>query len=203
MVRGILYNTRLHWPRTDAVLIHVKKADAIPLSGPVIVIGMPPDTRSRQRPALPDRRHREGLPRGAALEPHARAGARVDRRRRAHRAPDAAQADLAAERGRGRDARATRVAHRRLARLDDGDLGARARVADPFRAVLPCGRACCDRRCTRREPRARLAARRPGRAADRARRGAHDRRRILRRALPAVTGRRSASRSSASSPPMP
>ena len=45
MVRGILYNTRLKWPRTDAVLIHVKKTDAIPLSGPVIVIGMPPSTR--------------------------------------------------------------------------------------------------------------------------------------------------------------
>src|SRR4051794_4821973 len=45
MVRGILYNTRLAWPRADVVLIHVQKADSIPLSGPVIVVGMPPETR--------------------------------------------------------------------------------------------------------------------------------------------------------------
>ena len=45
MVRGILYNTRLAWPRKDAVLIHVQKTSTIPLSGPVIVIGMPPATR--------------------------------------------------------------------------------------------------------------------------------------------------------------
>ncbi len=45
MVRGILYNTRLAWPRTDVVLIHVEKASLIPLSGPVIVIGMPPELR--------------------------------------------------------------------------------------------------------------------------------------------------------------
>jgi len=35
MVRGILYNTRLQWPRADVVLIHVKKTRAIPLSGPL------------------------------------------------------------------------------------------------------------------------------------------------------------------------
>jgi len=45
MVRGILYNTRLAWPRADAVLIHVKKTELIPLSGPEIVIGLPPSTR--------------------------------------------------------------------------------------------------------------------------------------------------------------
>jgi hypothetical protein len=45
MVRGILYNTRLVWPRKDGVLIHVQKTSTIPLSGPVIVIGMPPATR--------------------------------------------------------------------------------------------------------------------------------------------------------------
>jgi hypothetical protein len=45
MVRGILYNTRLPWPRKDVVLIHVQEASEIPLSGPVIVVGMPPDAR--------------------------------------------------------------------------------------------------------------------------------------------------------------
>jgi hypothetical protein len=45
MVRGILYNTRLAWPHKDGVLIHVQKTSQIPLSGPVIVIGLPPSTR--------------------------------------------------------------------------------------------------------------------------------------------------------------
>lgn len=45
MVRGILYNTRLAWPRADVVLIHVQKSRSIPLRGPAIVVGMPPDAR--------------------------------------------------------------------------------------------------------------------------------------------------------------
>ncbi len=44
MVRGVLYNTRLARPR-DIVLIHVDKARSIPLRGPVIVIGLPPQMR--------------------------------------------------------------------------------------------------------------------------------------------------------------
>src|SRR5213079_3402477 len=43
MVRGILYNTRLPWPR-DSVLIHVRQANDIPQHGPVIVVGHPPAT---------------------------------------------------------------------------------------------------------------------------------------------------------------
>lgn len=42
MVRGILYNTRLSWPRADVVLIRVEKARSIPLGAPAIVIGLPP-----------------------------------------------------------------------------------------------------------------------------------------------------------------
>ena len=45
MVRGVLYNTRLAWPRADVVLIHVDKARSIPLGGPAIVIGLPPEHR--------------------------------------------------------------------------------------------------------------------------------------------------------------
>jgi uncharacterized membrane protein len=41
MVRGILYNTRLTFPR-DKVLIHVAHSTAIPSQGPAIVIGLPP-----------------------------------------------------------------------------------------------------------------------------------------------------------------
>src|SRR5262249_53326993 len=40
MVRGVLYNTRLPWPR-DKVLIHVKQSIDIPSHGPVIVVGLP------------------------------------------------------------------------------------------------------------------------------------------------------------------
>jgi len=108
MVRGILYNTRLAWPRADVVLIHVQKTRSIPLSGPVIVVGMPPATRVANRPPLPDRRHRPRLPRAAALEPDARARARVDRRRRTHRAADAPHAARAAGRERGAHARPAR-----------------------------------------------------------------------------------------------
>src|SRR5436190_18213769 len=43
MVRGILYNTRLPFPR-DAVLIRVKQVNAIPAHGPAIVVGLPPAT---------------------------------------------------------------------------------------------------------------------------------------------------------------
>ena len=43
MVRGILYNTRLAWPR-DMVLIHVRQASEIPQHGPAIVVGLPPAT---------------------------------------------------------------------------------------------------------------------------------------------------------------
>jgi hypothetical protein len=43
MVRGILYNTRLPWPK-DQVLIHVQRSRSIPLRGPVIVVGLPPAT---------------------------------------------------------------------------------------------------------------------------------------------------------------
>jgi hypothetical protein len=43
MVRGILYNTRLPFPR-DAVLIRVKQATEIPQHGPAIVVGLPPAT---------------------------------------------------------------------------------------------------------------------------------------------------------------
>jgi hypothetical protein len=43
MVRGILYNTRLPFPR-DAVLIHVRQASEIPAHGPAIVVGLPPAT---------------------------------------------------------------------------------------------------------------------------------------------------------------
>jgi hypothetical protein len=43
MVRGILYNTRLRFPR-DAVLIRVEKATEIPAHGPAIVVGLPPAT---------------------------------------------------------------------------------------------------------------------------------------------------------------
>jgi hypothetical protein len=43
MVRGILYNTRLPWPR-DAVLIRVRHATEIPAHGPAIVVGLPPAT---------------------------------------------------------------------------------------------------------------------------------------------------------------
>src|SRR4051794_1402130 len=45
MVRGILYNTRLAWPRADSVLIRVEKRYSIPLAGPTIVIGLPPAGR--------------------------------------------------------------------------------------------------------------------------------------------------------------
>ncbi len=45
MVRGILYNTRLAWPRADVVLIRVTKTRSIPLGGPAIVVGMPPGMR--------------------------------------------------------------------------------------------------------------------------------------------------------------
>src|SRR5436305_3064958 len=45
MVRGILYNTRLAWPRADSVLIRVEKRYSVPLSGPTIVIGLPPAGR--------------------------------------------------------------------------------------------------------------------------------------------------------------
>jgi hypothetical protein len=41
MVRGVLYNTRLPWPR-DTVLIHVKASTSIPQHGPAIVVGLPP-----------------------------------------------------------------------------------------------------------------------------------------------------------------
>jgi hypothetical protein len=43
MVRGILYNTRLPWPR-DSVLIHAQRSADIPATGPAIVIGLPPAT---------------------------------------------------------------------------------------------------------------------------------------------------------------
>ena len=43
MVRGILYNTRLDWPR-DKVLIHAHRSTSIPSQGPVIVVGLPPAT---------------------------------------------------------------------------------------------------------------------------------------------------------------
>ncbi len=43
MVRGILYNTRLPWPK-DVVLIHVKQRSSIPQHGPAIVVGLPPAT---------------------------------------------------------------------------------------------------------------------------------------------------------------
>jgi hypothetical protein len=43
MVRGVLYNTRLPWPR-DRVLIHVRGVSSIPQSGPAIVVGLPPAT---------------------------------------------------------------------------------------------------------------------------------------------------------------
>lgn len=43
MVRGILYNTRLPWPR-DSVLIHAQRSTDIPATGPAIVIGLPPAT---------------------------------------------------------------------------------------------------------------------------------------------------------------
>jgi hypothetical protein len=43
MVRGILYNTRLPFPR-DAVLIRVEHATEIPARGPAIVVGLPPAT---------------------------------------------------------------------------------------------------------------------------------------------------------------
>jgi hypothetical protein len=42
MVRGILYNARLPHPHGEVVLIHVQSARAIPLRGPVIVVGLPP-----------------------------------------------------------------------------------------------------------------------------------------------------------------
>ena len=42
MVRGILYNARLPHPHGEIVLIHVQSARSIPLSGPAIVVGMPP-----------------------------------------------------------------------------------------------------------------------------------------------------------------
>jgi hypothetical protein len=45
MVRGILYNTRLAWPRNDVVLIRIEKRRSIPLSGPAIVVGLPPGHR--------------------------------------------------------------------------------------------------------------------------------------------------------------
>lgn len=45
MVRGVLYNMRLPWPR-DRVLIHVRKATEIPPHGPAIVVGLPPATGS-------------------------------------------------------------------------------------------------------------------------------------------------------------
>ncbi|MCW2977066.1 MAG: hypothetical protein JWM06_2347 [Actinomycetia bacterium] len=45
MVRGILYNTRLARPHADVVLIRVQKARSFPLTGPAIVIGLPPEHR--------------------------------------------------------------------------------------------------------------------------------------------------------------
>jgi hypothetical protein len=45
MVRGVLYNTRLPWPR-DTVLIRVKKTNEIPSHGPAIVVGLPPATNA-------------------------------------------------------------------------------------------------------------------------------------------------------------
>ena len=51
MVRGILYNTRLPRPR-DSVLIRVKQSLRIPTRGPVIVIGLPPASRTRNPAAV-------------------------------------------------------------------------------------------------------------------------------------------------------
>ena len=45
MVRGILYNTRLAKSSADSVLIRVEKRRTIPLTGPAIVIGLPPGHR--------------------------------------------------------------------------------------------------------------------------------------------------------------
>jgi hypothetical protein len=45
MVRGILYNTRLAKSGADTVLIRVEKRRTIPLTGPAIVIGLPPTHR--------------------------------------------------------------------------------------------------------------------------------------------------------------
>jgi hypothetical protein len=45
MVRGVLYNTRLPWPR-DIVLIRVKQVNEIPAQGPAIVVGLPPATNA-------------------------------------------------------------------------------------------------------------------------------------------------------------
>ena len=81
-----------------------------------------------ERPPLPDRRDRPRLPRPAHVEPDARARPRLDRRRRAHRAADAARARRgSATAAPSRRRTGSRIADRGRAQHDDAGLGARAR----------------------------------------------------------------------------